>query len=63
MERYSGMLLLPKREIKRVCIWCEREYSRWDYPDEPDGLCSEKCEQEKQEWDKSVQHFFHSEEE
>jgi hypothetical protein len=63
MEKYSVTLPLQKRAIKRHCIWCEREYTCWDYPDEPDGLCSEKCEQAQQDWDNSVTHFFHSEEE
>ena len=62
MRRYCAPLDLPKRAIKRHCIWCEREYTCWGHVDEPDGLCSEKCEQAQQEWEKSVENFFHSEE-
>jgi len=34
----------PKRESVRTCLHCGRQYTCWMSPDEPDGLCSEKCE-------------------
>ncbi len=33
-----------KRKIVRTCLYCQREYTCWNFSDEPDGLCSEKCE-------------------
>lgn len=43
-EQVGDPRVETKRACTRTCLYCGRQYTRWTYPDDPDGLCSEKCE-------------------
>ena len=38
-----------KRKVVRTCLYCQREYTCWAFPDAPDDFCSEKCEKALEE--------------